>query len=233
MTRRAGAFSTFDVASALGPTFVALVAWLAGSVGPSGRFAALAAGLLVASALAAWGVALVTRPGVGRRVVAIVVGVAVLVAVTTALGAANPFAAIGMTLAVVFAAGAFAALSRACGLPSAAAGAVGCGLVVVASTGLFWADAFAERFDADVRGLVRREVVAADPSLAIAYGLAGHDRLHESGVYGRVPLAASTIELPTTGGVAGRFALAGVAAIAIAAVLARRRAEGRSPGEAG
>ena len=63
--------------------------------------------------------------------------------------------------------------------------------------------------------------------LALAYGTAGHDRLHEREIYGRVPLASSTVKLSTPMATGLRLARIGGAALVLAVMVLffrRRRA---------
>ncbi|MGE0190648.1 MAG: hypothetical protein AB7T63_01280 [Planctomycetota bacterium] len=194
---------------------------VAAPAGAQGCFQALAAGLLVAGAITAWAGARPTRPallGTG-------VGALLLVLVGGPLGATSvgglALLAIGMGLLALGG----GALARQVGVPWAGAGGLGLLAVVGASTALLWADAAADRQPADTRGVTRLEVLAHDPLVALAYGVAGHDRLHEGEIYGRVPLAASTVTLPTPRDAALRLGRLGAAALGVAALLflARRR----------
>ena len=200
-----------------------LLVRLAGADGAQGLFQALAAGLLVASALVAWTAARPTR----RAVAADATGLASIVLVGLLVGAQGAVGLGVLVAGVALLAAGVAALARGVRVPWAAAGGVGLLAVVAASTGLLWADALAERVSPETRGLTRLEVVDHDPLLALAYGTAGHDRLHEREIYGRVPLASSTVKLSTPMATGLRLARIGGAALVLAVMVLffrRRRA---------
>lgn len=196
---------------------------VAGAEGAQGLFQALAAGLLVAAALVAWTAARPTRTALAADAA----GLASILLVGMLLGAQGVLGLGVLVAGVALLAGGFAALARGLRVPWAGAGGVGLLAVVVVSTALFWADAFADRRPPEVRGVTRLEVLDHDPLVALAYGVARHDRLHERAIYGRVPLASSTVKLSTPTATGLRLARLGGAALVLAVIalfLRRRRA---------
>lgn len=206
------------------PALALLAVWWAEPASPAGRFRAALAGMVVITALGAFGARASGVP-VLRGVVPRLVSAAALAALAYGLLSADPSGALSLFvlyLGVGAAASGLAALGRAMRTPSAVAGTVAACVLWTAMAGLFWADPVAEHIDRTRRRPLRQAVLHVDPALALAYGAVGYDRLRSDPIYFEVPLASSLYERPaalTTGGV---WFLAGLAAWVVVLVLETR-----------
>ena len=175
-----------------------LVAWRSGTVGAEALFRGDAAGLSLAVAVAAF------SPRGTRAALVRMALVSLLLAAAHAAAAAALSRSVGgapalalLSLAVMAGTEGLGSLGRAFGVPDPAAGAIGAAVLWLACGGLWWADAFAERFAQERRPAVRQAVLDLDPFTAAAYDAAGLDRLHLPEVYEGTTIATVAVARPT------------------------------------
>jgi hypothetical protein len=162
-------------------------------VSAEARFVVGLAALLLGCAAAAYVDGTLRRRVLVLAVAGLAAGLALLLAGATLGGAA---AGLLLTLGLAGAAAGLASLGRAAGA-GRVGGAAGALLVVLlATTGLFWADPVAERLPAPARRAFRQAVLHLDAATALAHDAAGFDRLMHTPVYANVPLASSTYAAP-------------------------------------
>gem|GEM_PF-5850799 len=115
------------------------------------------------------------------------------------------------------------ALGRGIRCPEPAAGAVAALVLSLAGSGVWWVDRVAEVLPPGVRGPLRQAVVRADPVTAIAYDVAGYERLHAHDVYEGTVVATTPVVPPDASEVAGAYGGAGALALVLAAAIGRPR----------
>lgn len=220
-----------ELGGVLVPGAALLVLSAVGPEGAAGRFQGALAGMVVITAVGAFG----TGSGHGhalRVAMARVVIAALLAGLVYGLRGLPSFA-VGDALSLALLYGAtgaaacgLAALGRVMGTPAVAAGAVAACVLWTAMAGLFWADPVAEHLDRTRRRPFRQAVLHVDPALALAYGAVGYDRLRSEEVYFDVPLASSLYDRPRAGTTGLTWWLAGFsawgAALGLAALRDRR-----------
>lgn len=188
-------------------------------------FRADAVGWSACVAIAAFG------PAGGLAAIVAIVAAPLLLAGAHAVAGGAPSSALllgAVCAACAASAAGLRSLGRTVGCPEPAAGAVAALVLALAGSGVWWVDRVAEGLPPRVSGTVRQAVVRADPVTAIAYDVAGYERLHAQDVYEGTVVATTPVVPPEAGTVALAYGAFG--SLAIAGAAAARRRPGRRPG---